>query len=146
MKQERKVHFEKINLQKTYCRAVSSQSDTWTSSSTLAILTPWPSQRRRNLNLFPHLITTIFIKLLICTRSILGMERGYKSFEQNGKSYRILILLGKGIEMIFTDIIVVCTVSNYCHNVSNDPCAVKSQWHVLMDFKSCYTQKEALFI
>lgn len=28
MRQERKMHFEKINLQKTYCRAVSSQSDT----------------------------------------------------------------------------------------------------------------------
>lgn len=36
---------------------------------------PWPSQNK-NLNSFPHLITTVFIKLLVCTRTILGYGEG----------------------------------------------------------------------
>lgn len=76
-------------------------------------------------------------------RNTLGI--GGESKKQN-RSHGILILLGRDTAVLFIDPISMSTISDDCHNVSNDPCVVKLQGHVSMNFKSCYTQKEALLI
>lgn len=110
----------------------------WTSCSALAILTPIVTQSR-NLNSFVHLITTIYIKSLLCTKEY--FRYWGEKLKTKQRSHGILILW-KGHASDFHRSYSSEYISDYCHNVSNDPCVVKTQGHVLLNFKAATQRRK----